>query len=47
MEFGETGHGQEEHQNLQVSLLIVLHALRLECEKSMDSFLPSLLLLLL
>jgi len=33
MEFAETGHRREERPGLPVSLLIVLHALRLECEK--------------
>jgi len=36
MEFAETGHRREERPDLLVSLLIVLHALRLECEKSME-----------
>jgi len=36
MEFAETGHTREECPDLPVSLLIVLHALRLECEKSME-----------
>ena len=36
MEFAETGHRQEERPDLPVSLLIVLHALRPECEKSME-----------
>jgi len=36
MEFTETGHAQEERRDLPVSLLIVLHALWLECEKSME-----------
>jgi len=36
MEFAETGHGREESPDLPVSLLMVLHALRLECEKSME-----------
>jgi len=44
MEFAVTGHRREERLDLLVSLLMVLHALRLECEKSME-FLPSLLLL--
>jgi len=35
MGFAKTGHRQEERPDLPVSLLIVLHALRLECEKSM------------
>jgi len=30
MEFADTGHKQEEHRDLSVSLLMVLHALRLE-----------------
>jgi len=36
MEFAETGHRREERPDLPVSLLIVLHALRLECEKSLE-----------
>ena len=36
MEFAEVGHRQEKRPDLPVSLLIVLHTLRLECEKSMD-----------
>jgi len=36
MDFAETGHGREESQDLPVALLMVLHALRLECEKSME-----------
>jgi len=36
MEFAETGHRREERPDLPVSLLIVLHALRLECEKSVE-----------
>jgi len=36
MEFAETGHTREEHPDPPVSLLIVFHALRLECEKSME-----------
>ena len=36
MEFAETGHWQKERPDLPVSLLMVLHALRLECEKSMQ-----------
>jgi len=36
MEFAETGHTREERPDLSVSLLIVLNALRLECEKSME-----------
>jgi len=35
MGFAKTGHRREERPDLPVSLLIVLHALRLECEKSM------------
>ena len=34
MEFAETGHMREERPDLPVSLLMVLHALRLEFEKS-------------
>jgi len=36
MEFDETGHTREERPDLPVSLLIALHALWLECEKSME-----------
>ena len=36
MEFAETGHWWKKYLDLAVSLLIVLHALRLECEKSME-----------
>ena len=36
MELAETGHWREEHPNLPVSLLIVLHALLLKREKSME-----------
>jgi len=36
MEFAETGCMREERPDLPVSLLIVLHALQLECEKSME-----------
>ena len=36
MEFAETGNWWKERPDLPVSLLIVLHALRLECEKSME-----------
>jgi len=36
MEFAETGHRRKECPDLQVSLLMVLHALRLECEKLME-----------
>ena len=36
MEFAETGHRREERPNLPVSLLNVLHALQLECEKSVE-----------
>ena len=36
LEFAETGYRQEERPDLPVSLLIVLYALRLECEKSME-----------
>ena len=35
MEFAETAHRREKCPDLTVSLLMVLHALRLECEKSM------------
>jgi len=35
MEFAKTGHRQEERPDLPVSFLMVLHALLLECEKSM------------
>jgi len=34
MEFAETGHWWKERPDLPVSLLMVLHALRLECEMS-------------
>jgi len=36
MEFVETWHRREERPDLPVSLLMVLHALRLECEKLME-----------
>ena len=36
MEFAETGHRREERPDLPVSLLMVLNALRLECERSME-----------
>jgi len=36
MEFAEMGHRREERPDLPVSLLMVLYALRLECEKSME-----------
>ena len=36
MEFTETDHRREECPDLLVSLLVVFHALRLECEKSME-----------
>jgi len=36
MELAETGHMREERPDLPVSLLMVLHPLRLECEKSME-----------
>ena len=36
MEFAETWHWWKERPDLPVSLLMVLHALRLECEKSME-----------
>jgi len=36
MEFAKTGHRREEHPDLPVSLLVVLHALRLVGEKSME-----------
>ena len=35
MELAETGHWRKERPDLPVSLLMVLHASRLECEKSM------------
>ena len=35
-EFAETRHWRKERPDLPVSLLMVLHALRLECEKSME-----------
>jgi len=48
MELAEMGHKREEHPDLPVSLLMVLHALRLESEKwtEVTGFLPSLMLLL-
>jgi len=36
MEFGEMGRRREEYPDLPVRLLMVLHALRLECKKSME-----------
>jgi len=36
MEFAETGHWRKECPDLLVSLLMPLHALQLECEKSME-----------
>jgi len=36
MEFAETGHRREECPDLPVCLLMVLQALRLQCEKSME-----------
>jgi len=36
MEFDEKGHRQEMHPDLPLSLLVVLHALRLECEMLME-----------
>jgi len=36
MTFAETGHKPGERPDLPVTLLMVLHALRLECEKSME-----------
>ena len=36
MEFDETEHKREERPDLPVGLLMVLHTLRLECEKSME-----------
>ena len=36
MEFPEPGHTREERPDLPASLLMVLHTLRLECEKSME-----------
>ena len=36
MEFAETEHRWEERPDLQVSFLMVLHTLRLECEKLME-----------
>ena len=36
IEFAKTGHTREERPDLPVSLLMVLHALRLECEMSME-----------
>jgi len=36
MEFVETGYRRKESPNLPVSLLMVLHDLRVECKKSME-----------
>jgi len=36
MKFAKTGHNREDHQELSVSFLVVVHALRLEFEKSME-----------
>ena len=36
MEFAEPGQRQEERPDLPVCLLMVLHALLTECEKSME-----------
>jgi len=36
MEFAETGHWRKELPDRPVSLSMVLYALRLECEKSME-----------
>ena len=36
MEFPEKGHRREERPDLTVSLLMMLHTLQLECEKSME-----------
>jgi len=36
MEFAETWHRFEEYPDLPVHLLMVVHALRLECKKSME-----------
>jgi len=36
MEFAETRHRLEECPDLPVRLLMVLHTLRLKCEKSME-----------
>ena len=36
MEFAETGHWRKDRPDLPVCLLMVLHVLRLECEKSME-----------
>ena len=36
MEFAEIGHRREERPDLPVSLLMVVNALRLECEKLME-----------
>ena len=36
MEFAETGHWWKERTDMPVSLLMVLHSLRQECEKSME-----------
>jgi len=36
MQFAEMGHWRKERPDLPVSLLIALHALRIECEKCME-----------
>jgi len=36
MEFAETGDRRKERPDLPISLVMVLHALRLKCEKSME-----------
>jgi len=36
MEFAELGHRREDCPDLPVSLLMVVHLLRLECEKTME-----------
>jgi len=41
MEFAETGHRREEYADLPVNLLMVVHALRLECKKLMELTAPS------
>jgi len=36
MEFAELGHRRKDCPDLPVSLLMVVHLLRLECEKTME-----------
>jgi len=42
MKLAETGHRREECPDLLLSLLMEFHALRLECEKSMELIASSL-----